>query len=225
VLGVGVIEPDRIDDFVRVTEHDQLMLRDVLNVSPTTSDSITYPRLASYTRAASAVAKGAAKPEAAMELDTVTEAVRTHAVWIPVHNNDLTDYPRLANIIDTELIYDLRKYEEEQVLYGDGTGENFLGIIEDPAVQPARTVANDTLIDIIRRAITDVRRSGYAPNAVIIDPLDWEEIELEKGTDNRYVWAVIRDTLGPRIWSLRVVETVSAEANEGNQVEIGRAHV
>lgn len=219
VLGVGVIEPDRIDDFVRVTEHDQLMLRDVLNVSSTTSDSVTYTRLVSYTRAAAAVAKGEAKPEAAMELDTVTEAVRTHPVWIPVHNNDLADYPRLANIIDTELIYDLRKYEEEQVLYGDGTGENFLGIIENPAVQPARTEANDTLIDIIRRAITDVRRSGYTPNAVVIDPLDWEEIELEKGTDNRYVWAVIRDTLGPRIWSLRVVETVSAEANEGNTTE------
>src|SRR5690606_14944540 len=30
VLGAGVIEHDRIDDFVRVTEHDQLMLRDVL---------------------------------------------------------------------------------------------------------------------------------------------------------------------------------------------------
>src|SRR5690606_11152121 len=112
VLGAGVIEPDRIDDFVRVTEHDQLMLRDVLNVSATTSDSVTYTRLAGYTRAAAAVAKGAAKPEAAMELDTVTEAVRTHAVWIPVHNNDLADYPRLANVIDTELIYDLRKYEE-----------------------------------------------------------------------------------------------------------------
>ena len=219
VLGAGVIEPDRIDELVRVTEHEPLVLRDVLNVAPTTSDSITYTRLQSYTRAAAPVAKGAQKPEAAMALDTVTVPVKTHAVWIPAHENDLADLPRLANMIDTELLYDLRKLEEEEVLYGDGTGEHFRGILSDPGVQAARAEANDTLLDIIRRAITDVRRAGYEPNAVVIDPIDWEEIELLKGTDNRYVWAVIRDTLGPRIWSIAVVETPAAEANRGDATE------
>ncbi|HEX7090635.1 MAG TPA: phage major capsid protein [Longimicrobiales bacterium] len=220
VIGVGVIEPDRLADIVRVTEHDELRLRDVLNVAPTTSDAVTYTRLLSYTRAAAAVAKGAQKPEAAMELDQVTVPVKTHAVWIPVNNNDLADLPRLANLIDTELLFDLDKYQEEQVLYGDGTGENFTGIL-DPAsgVQAARTNAGDTLLDIIRRGITDVRRAGYQPNAVVIDPIDWEDIELLKGSDNRYVWAVIRDTLGPRVWSIAVVETVSAQANRGDTTE------
>lgn len=218
-LGADVIEPDRLAELVRVTEHDMLRLRDVLNVSGTTSDSIVYNRLASYTRAAAAVVEGAVKPEAAMSLDTITESVRTQAVHIPVHNNQLADLPQLRNLIDTELLFDLANLEEEQVIYGDGTGENFNGIAVDADVQAARTVSADTLIDIIRRAITDVRRSGYQPNAVTIDPLDWEEIELAKGTDNRYVWAVIRDELGARIWSLLVVEMVGMEANRGDPTE------
>lgn len=218
-LSADVIEPERIAEVVRVTEQDQLMLRDVMNVSQTTRDAVTYRRIASYTRAAAAVAQGAAKPEATMSIDTVTATVRTQAVWMPVHNNQLADAPDLRNMIDNELLYDLRKYEEEQVIYGDNTGEEFEGIVTNASVQAARTVTGDTLIDVIRRAITDIRRDGYAPNAVAIDPIDWEEIELEKGTDERYVWAVIRDALGPRIWGLRVVETVGAEANEGNPTE------
>lgn len=218
-IGAGVIEPDRIADIVRATEQDELRLRDVMNVSQTSAASVTYIRISSVTRAAAAVAAGSAKPEATMATEVVTETVRTQAVWMPVHNNQLADLPQLRNMIDTELLYDLRKYEEEQIMYGAGTGEEFEGIVTNTDVLAARTASGDTLIDIIRRAVTDVRRAGYSPNAVAIDPLDWEEVELEKGTDNRYVWAVIRDTLGARIWSLRVVETVGAEANEGNSTE------
>lgn len=218
-IGSGVIEPDRIAEIVRTTEHDQLMLRDVMNVSQTSAASVTYIRINSVTRAAAAVAAGSAKPEATMSTEVVTQTVRTQAVWMPVHNNQLADLPQLRNMIDVELLYDLAKYEEEQMFYGLGTGEEFEGIITNSSVVAARTVTGDTLIDIIRRAVTDVRRDGYSPNAVAIDPLDWEEVELEKGTDNRYVWAVIRDVLGARIWSLRVVETVGAEANEGNPTE------
>jgi HK97 family phage major capsid protein len=210
-LGGDVVSPQRLTEIVRVTEQDQLTLRDVMNTSTTDSDSVTYVQLTSYTRAAAPVAIGVEKPEAALAATTVTETVRTIAVWMPVHDRQLQDYGQLRNIIDTELLYDLDKAVEELVIYGDGQGENFQGIVDHASVQAARTVVGDTLIDIIRRAATDIRRAGLQPNAVAIDPLDWEEVELEKGSDQRYVWAVIRDVLGPRIWSMRVVETVGAE--------------
>lgn len=218
-VGADVIEPDRIGEVVRVTEQDRILLRDLLNVSQTTRDAVTYRRISSVTRAAAAVAQGATKPEVTMALDTITESVRTQAVHMPVHNNQLADIPDLRNMIDNELLYDLRKYEEEQVAYGAGTGEEFEGIVTNTDVQAARTEAGDTLLDIVRRMVTDVRRAGYEPNGLFIDPLDWETIELLKGTDDRYVWAVIRDTLGPRVWGLRVVESSGAEANEGNTTE------
>jgi HK97 family phage major capsid protein len=45
------------------------------------------------------------------------------------------------------------------------------------------------------------------PTFVAIDPVDWEEVELAKGTDTHYLWGLISDLRGPRIWSLRVVES------------------
>jgi len=214
-----VIEPTRVPELVRVTEHDRLRLRDVLDISTTSSDAVKYTRLVSYTRAAAAVANSAQKPEAALSLDAVTEAVRTIAVHMPVENQQLADLPSLAGIINGELLYDLDKHVEELVVYGDGTGENFQGIIPDPAVLACRSEVGDTLIDIARRGITDVRRAGYEPNAILVDPLDWEDIVLEKGTDNRYVWVVVTDGATQRLWAVPVIETVAMEDFAGVTTE------
>lgn len=209
VIGEGVIEPTRVPELVRVTEHDRLRLRDVVNVSRTTSDAVKYERLVSFTRGAAPTAAGSSKPEAAMELDTVTESVRTIPVWIPVNNQQIEDHPQLSNIINNELLYDLDKTVEEQMIYGSGVGENFGGIVPDSAVGVCRSEGGDTLIDIIRRGITDVRVAGYEPNGVTIDPRDWETIVLLKGSDNRYVHAVVATETEQRLWSVGVIETVA----------------
>lgn len=104
-------------------------------------------------------------------------------------------------------------------MYGDGTGENFDGILNDSAVMDARTEGSDTLIDIARRGITDVRRAGYTPNGILIDPLDWEDVVLEKGSDNRYVWVVVTDGATQRLWAVPVVETEAMEDFAGNPTE------
>jgi HK97 family phage major capsid protein len=218
-LGTGVIEPARVPEAVRVTEHDRLQLRDVLDVQPTNSDAVKYTRILSYTRAAAPVANSAAKPQAAMALDAVTEAVRTIAVWMPVENQQLSDYPALAGLINNELLYDVDKHVEELVIYGDGTGENFSGIVPDPAVLDCRTEVGDTLIDIARRGVTDVRRAGYEPNAILVDPLDWEDIVLAKGTDNRYVWVVVTEGATQRLWGVPVIETVAMQDFAGVTTE------
>jgi len=218
-IGVDVIDPQQIPDLVRVTEHDRISLRDVLNVSRTTSNAVKFTRITAYDRAAATVAPGAAKPEAALTIDAVTEAVRKIAVWIPVQDEQLEDLPALSGIINGELLYDLSKHEEELVMYGDGLGENFEGIIPNPDVLAMRSEVGDTLIDIARRGITDVRRAGYEPNAIVVDPLDWENIVLEKGTDNRYVWVVVTEGETQRLWGVRVIETVAMQDFAGVATE------
>lgn len=211
-LGDGVIEPTRLPEIIRVTEHDRLQLRDVLDIQQTNSDAVKYTRIVSYTRAAATVAHGAGKPESpGLVMDAVTEPVKTIAVHMPIQDQQISDYPQLAGIINGELLYDVDKHIEELVMYGDGTGEDFNGIIPDADVPSCRSEAGDTLIDIARRGITDVRRAGYEPNAILVDPLDWEVIVLQKGTDNRYVWVVVTDGATQRLWAVPVIETVAME--------------
>jgi HK97 family phage major capsid protein len=222
-LGTGVLNPQRLADIVRQTQDDATVLRDVLNVSRTTASSVEYVREDSYTRAAAPVAHGAAKPQGALAYSVQSTTVRTLAVWIPATVQMLSDWPALRNLIDNRLLYDLRKEEEEQVMYGDGTGQNFAGIIpnagHDIAVSDAR-VTSPTLIDQIMVGSTDVRVSGYTPNAVVMHPIDREKLALQKGTDGHYLYQVFPAADGvDRVWGLRIVQTVATEATAGDATE------
>ena len=224
-LGVGVIEPQRVADFVRVTEDDETRLRDVLNVSRTNSNSVEYLREESFTRAAAPVAAEGTKPEGTLEYSIQSATVRTLAVWIPVTTQMLSDWPMIRNLIDNRLLYDLRKEEEEQIMYGSGAGQDFAGILLPATAITdisglARYAAGDPLTDKIRMGMTEVRVAGYSPNAVLIHPYDWEEVVLSKGTDDHYLAQVFPTQDGGfRVWGLNVVESVATEATAGDATE------
>lgn len=216
VFGTDVIAPARVDRFVQDTRPDVLTLRDVLNVSPTSSPVIDYIAEVSYSESAGIVSEGATKPQAAAVYAKRRAPVVTIAVWIPVTEQQLADAPALINRINSRLIWDVKKAEEQEIGYGDGTGEHFTGLFDaGTGISSMRDEVGDTFIDIVRRGITDVMTDGYNPNALWIHPIDWETIELAKGSDGQYVWAIIRDTLGPRIWGLRVVQGVGTRISGG----------
>lgn len=209
VFGTRVIEPDRLTDIVEDTVNDRLRLRDILNVVPTTSNLIEWIAKTAFTRAADIVSDGDAKPEAAASFELRSTSVKTIAVWIPVTEQQLQDAPALINLIQNDLRYDVGKVEEEQVMWATGAGQDLDGLVNN--ITAGRTVGGDTTFDKIRRAITDVIVSGYSPNGMAMHPIDWEDIQLLKGSDNHYIWMVTTDssTGVSRIWGLRVVETVA----------------
>lgn len=216
-LGTGVVESVRLPRMPQVTADDQLTLRDVIATGQTGATSVTYLREESHTQTAAEVAHGAAKPEEALEYTEQTATVRTIAGWMPVHNQQLEDMPQLRSLIEGRLRYSVRRREEYQILWGNGVSPNIEGLFTvagttDIADNGRYNSSDHTLIDVVRMGITDVRVAGYQPNAVVVHPYDWEEMVLEKGTDNRYVWAVVTDANGTRVWGLRAVETVAAMA-------------
>ena len=227
-IGAGIIEPMRVPDMAKVTEFDQLRLRDILNIGQTSSSSVSWVQEVSFTRAADPVAHGAVKPEGSKSYHLQSAAVATIAAWIPVHDQMLSDWPALQGEINTNLLYDLEKRVEELITWGDGVGLNFLGWFNDPLVWSCgqmdlvggtRVVAGDTLIDIIRRGITDVRVAGYNPNGVLLHPYDWEIIEVLKATDNKYIWSVITEAGVSRLWGVPVIETEACQDFTGAETK------
>ena len=220
VLGEYVIAPNRVDRFVQDTLPDVLTLRNILNVSPTSSPTIQYIAEVAYTEGADVQSEGTtkatvgAKGEADVEYELREESVKTIAVTMPVTEQQLSDAPALVNRINTRLLWDLRKKEEQLSGYGDGTALQFKGFFDSgTGIGDAddRAGVGDTLLETIRRGFTDIMTDGYLPNATWMHPIDWEAIELLKGSDGHYIWAIIRDNLGPRVWSMRVVQGVGTQ--------------
>jgi HK97 family phage major capsid protein len=194
-------------------------VRDLFPTRTTTAAVIEYFRMTGFTNAASTVAERSgsafgAKPQSSFTFVGEQAPVRTIAHWEAAHRNVLADEPQLRSIIDNELMYGLRLQEDEQILNGDGSGENLTGVLQTSGIQTydwssgATSPVADTKADAIRRAATLSFLSYYEPTGVVMHPNDWEDIELTKDANGQYLVAVSVAMGGePRIWRIPVVET------------------
>ena len=197
-------------------------VRDLFPSRSTTAAIIEYFRMTGFTNNAAAVAERsgsafASKPQSSFSFVGEQAPVRTLAHWEAAHRNVLADEPQLRSIIDNELMYGLRLQEDSQILSGNGTGENLMGILNTPGVQTyswsmgaysATAGMTDTKADALRRAATLAFLAYYEPTGVVLNPNDWEDIELSKDGNGAYVVAVSVAMGGePKLWRIPVVET------------------
>lgn len=197
----------------------QLTLRDLIAVRTTGSDTVEFVRqLTQVTQAATVPEANVTayagstgevsgqKPEAAMTFERVSEIVKTIAVWIPATKRALADAGQLRGIIDQELRADLAEETENQILNGDGTGENFTGINNTANVL---VQAFDTdIVVTARKAITNLLINGkQMPSAWLFNPQDWESYDLIQDNDGRYYWGGPM-AQGPRtLWGVPVAQS------------------
>jgi len=156
------------------------------------------------------------KPRSALKFESAQAPVRTIAHYEVAHRNVLADEPQLQSIINNELLYGLRLKEDDQILNGDGTGENLLGLLNTPNVQ-LYTQANDsaatpapteTKADALRRAATLAVLAYYQPSGYVLNPYDWEDIELTKTSEGSYVIATnVAVGAQTQAWRQPVVES------------------
>jgi HK97 family phage major capsid protein len=164
----------------------------------------------------------ALKPQSSFSFVGEQAPVRTLAHWEAAHRNVLADEPQLRSIIDNELMYGLRLLEDNQILNGDGIGENLLGVMNTPNIQSyawsngATLPVVDTKADAIRRAATLSFLAYYEPSGVVLHPNDWEDIELTKDSQGQYLIAVSVAMGGePRVWRMPVIDTPAMTEGTG----------
>lgn len=209
-----LLNPQRLPGIVAPPERT-LTIRQLLSPGRTAGNSLEYVQETGFTNAAAMVAEGGAKPESTLKFDLKTANVRTMAHWVLASKQILDDVPQLQSYIDARLRYGLRFVEETQLLLGDGTGQNLLGIVPQATdFDDARRVAGDTMIDTIRRAMTQVRIAEYRATGIVLHPSDWEKIELTKTDDNAYIFANPQNTAQQRLWGLPVVDSTSMTEGE-----------
>jgi HK97 family phage major capsid protein len=164
----------------------------------------------------------ALKPQSSFSFVGEQAPVRTLAHWEAAHRNVLADEPQLRSIIDNELMYGLRLLEDNQILNGDGVGENLLGVMNTPNIQTyawsdgAALPVKDTKADAIRRAATLSFLAYYEPSGVVLHPNDWEDIELTKDENGQYLIAVSVAMGGePRVWRMPIIDTPAMTEGTG----------
>jgi HK97 family phage major capsid protein len=186
----------------------QFRVRDLLTPGRMEGSTLEYVKETGFTNSAAPVAEGAAKPQSDIKLDLVSTTAKVIAHYMKASRQVMDDVPMLRSIIDQRLLYGLRLVEENQLLNGDGTGQNLLGLIPQATAYAAPiTVASPTSIDIIRLAILQVYLAEFPATGIVLNPGDWARIELTKDSTGQYIIGNPQGTIPARLWGLPVVET------------------
>jgi len=205
----------------------ELTLRGLISIRRTTSDLVEFVRQTAKITEATVVAEanvtdyaGATgeisgeKPEGAMTFEQVTAAVKAIAVWIPATRRALADAAQLEGIINEELQADLDEEWEDQIINGTGIGANFTGVLNTSGIL-TQTWNTDILVTA-RKAITTARTSGRVkPTAWLLNPEDWETIDLLTDDTGRYYFGGPTRMGVKSLWGLPVVESETVDQGSG----------
>lgn len=195
------------------------VVKDAFPTVTTTSNAISYLKESAFTNSAAETAEGGDKPESKLEFTEADAPVRTIPHFIRITKQLAEDAPALAAYINNRMMYGLNRRIEKQLLVGDGTGQNLSGIFTTGnytvhGFTEDNMPADSTVLDLIRRCAATMRRVGYTPTVVFLNPMDFDTLRGMKDKNGNYLMgSPLQAGTDIRPWGLRVVE--SPEVTEG----------
>ena len=163
-----------------------------------------------------AVAEGGLKPPIDFSFDPEVEALSKIAGHTKINDEAFEDVPYLVSVIESQLLIRLTLAEERQLLSGDGTGANLLGILNRTGVLTESSTSAADNIDAIFRGMTNVEDTSQLPvDAIVVNTRDYEAMRLSLDANEQYygggpftgAYGNQGYTLGPGLWQQRTVVT------------------
>lgn len=155
----------------------------------------------------------------------VTESLKKIAAWFDVADEMIEDAAFWVSEINSRGLRLLGQTEEDQVLNGDGSGQNLLGLLNRTGVQTETSAAPGDNPDALFRAIAKVQSvTGLNADALVINPADYQALRLSKDANGQYFGGgFFQGQYGnggimeqPPVWGLRTI--VSAAVAVGDPV-------
>jgi len=172
----------------------------------------------------STVAESGQKPQFHIGAPTTrTDALRKIAGILSFTDEMIEDLEFWVSEINQRGLYMLALAEENQLLNGDGSGNNLLGLRNRSGVQVVTSTGATDDADALFRAATAVQTaSGLTADAILINPADYQALRLAKdGNDQYYGGGYFQGQYGqggiewqPPLWGLRTIPTAAAPVGE-----------
>lgn len=190
-IGAGIIQAQQMPG-IMVAPLNPIPVRNLIPFGTISGPLYAFVRMSAYNNAATTVAAGALKPQSDLQLTRQEVAVRKIATHLRIAQELVEDVPGIVSFISAQAPQQLRLVEDAQLLSGDGTGENLVGLMTQATVfaRPAgmTQVASPTHMDVLMAAIANVSLRFYNPTAIVINPVDIANMLLMKDTTGAYLF-------------------------------------
>lgn len=181
--------------------HDDFHARNIIPVFPTMSDLVKFVEFTvdDEEDGFGTVAAGAQKPSLGYIGETQEAPVRKIAGLLDVQDELLDDVVGFRSWIAYELPKAYMDAEDLQIYKGDGSGQNLTGLwyqASNQSFPQGSVIASSNIIDRIMAGVTQVRKLKRPTSAVVLSPVAWQEVFINKGDEGIYTYPIIVDATG-----------------------------
>ena len=188
-----------------------LVIRDLFGAETISGSTLVYLVEGAIQGAPAVTAEGAEKPQIHFA-DPTPKTVSL--AKIACHNKEsdeyIDDYPFLASAINGRLLYELGLVEQNKLV---------TDLLATSGIQTGSITAAATYLDVadaILQAAMDVQNgSGFAADAIALNPADWFKLRTLKLTTNEYFGGGPFGAQNvPNLWGIPVCVTTAIAANK-----------
>ena len=196
-----------------------LVIEDLFNHVPVSSNAVEYVKEGSFTNNASGVAEANDKPQSlfgSTELKTCN--IITVAHWTRITTQLAADAPALLAYINGKMQYGLQAKVDAQLVTGTGGTTALEGMLKsgnyhDPVtaseISSADFGSGDTLFDFALKVKENLESRFYTPEVIILNPADWTKLAMLKDAQKRYILGGPQSVASKSLWGIPVVTSAS----------------
>ena len=168
-----------------------LTVADLLAQGTTSATSVTYVVEGVFNDTTGVVAEKGVIPALDLTLTRRQDNVSKIANIAKVTVEMFQDAEQFQAYLQNRMVFGLQRKEEQQLLNGSGTTPELQGLLNRSGLAPAIvTTAGLTAVKIMEgifNQITALRSVSFVePDAILINPLDWQAIRLGKDSQGQY---------------------------------------
>lgn len=215
------VQPDRASGVVN-DPRPALQVLDALTTIPVSSGTYEYTQLESFENNADyQLLEGQLKAESSVGLVDAVANIQTVAHWTRASVQVLDDEPSLLSYVGNLLGYGALLKLEKEIINGVGGPGRILGLL--PQAVPFVSTVGLTAVDRVGEVAATMKAEGWKPSVVLMNPMDWYAIQIEKSADGLYLLGGPQDPGNSTLWKNVVVETPSLA--RGTVLVVDPAHV
>lgn len=178
--------------FTRVQRRMPFM-RELVNSAGTTSKYVVWIEQANPDPGeAGMTAEGAPKTQTDFDLVERSCDVKKITAFIKVSKEMIADIPFMAGEINGELTELVALKLDQQILSGDGLGNNMTGILTNATAWAAGSFAGQiesaNNSDVLRVGLAQIANANFMANYIILNPEDCAAMQLTKSTSGEYTY-------------------------------------
>ncbi len=192
-------------------------LENLMTKLATQSNAIDWVREKVFTNAAAETAESAPKQQSSITFEPGTMPISTVAHWVRISRQLAMDNAAMVAYINRRMVYGVDLRAENQIIAGDGVGQNISGLTKAGNYTPhgytkasieALGLTNNRF-DVIGKMIGDCAAAGNPADVIVLNTADWWTLRLAKDNTGRYLLGDPGDNVVPMLFGVPVVASAA----------------